>query len=210
MRRGQTVGREDVYWVLRNWTPRSGSTGRYLLPIWIIPPHSWSLYPLGRLALPVWVMPFFHVFSPAPLKEYKGLVKESGVFGKVATSAHLETCHMASSILFFWLSGSFLQLKLLLSFVISGIKRIFPIVYFTFIVLFHILLNYKLNLWKTEVWQWLTLGISASKPHSVPLGCQGQGENLIESSGTLYEYDSFDLVEFQNLYFSVTLSTKRI
>lgn len=142
-------------------------------------------------------------------KNIRGPVKESGVSGKVATSAHLEACHMAPSVLFFWLSGSFLQLKRLLSFVLSGTKRIFPIVYFTFIVLFHILLNCKLNLWKTEVWQWPTLGISASKPHCA-LGCQGHGENLMESSGTPCEYDSFDLVEFQNLYFGVTSSTKRI
>lgn len=155
-------------------------------------------------------MPFSHVFFPAPLRVYKGRVMEPGVSGKVATSAHLKACQVASSILFFWLSGSFLLLKLLLSFVISGIRRIFRIIYFPFIVLLHILLNCKLNLWKTEVWQWLTLGISASKPHSALLGCQGQGENLIESSGTPYEYDSFDLMEFQNLYFSVSLSTKRI
>lgn len=135
-------------------------------------------------------MPFSHVFSPAPLRVYKGHVMEPGVCGKVATSAHLEACQMASSILFFWLSGSFLQLELLLSFVISGIRRIFPIIYFPFIVLLHILLNCKLNLWKTEVWQLLALGISASKPHSVLLGFQGQGETLIESSGTPYEYDS--------------------
>lgn len=205
MRRGQTVGREDIYWELRNWT-------LLWLNLKVLSSHldisssQQGPVPLGQARS----HSVSHAFLSYFLSCSPESVMEPGVCRKVATSAHLEACQMASRILFFWLSGSFLQLKLLLSFVIPGIRRIFPIIYFPFIVLLHILLNCKLNLWKTEVWQWLALGISASKPHSVLLGCQCQGETLIESSGTPYEYDSFDLVEFQNLYFSVTLSTKRI